>query len=82
MIEPKHIIEALKQIDANTPIEAYMTSLYSQLPKCIQRAIGTLQCAQLEPNYREVRTRLMAELNFDVHQHIRAEQERILKRPR
>lgn len=82
MIEPRHIIAALKTIDANTPIEAFMTNLYAQLPKCIQRAIGTLQCAQLEPEYREIRTRLMAEYGFDVHQHIREKQERILKRPR
>ena len=81
-IEPKHFIEALKRIDANTPVESFIQGLYAQLPKCIQRAIGTLQCVQLEDDYRVLRTRLMADLGFDLHQHIRAQIEKILTRPR
>lgn len=82
MIEPRHIIQALETIDANTPVETFLRGLYDQLPKCVQRAIGTLQCTQLEPGYKAIRTRLMAEFGIDLHQHIRAEIERILKRPR
>ena len=82
MIEPKHIIHALKTVDANTPLETFLQGLYKQLPRCVQRAIGTLQCTQLEPEYKAIRTRLMTEFGFDLHQHIRAEIERILKRPR
>ncbi len=82
MIEPKHIIEKLKQINANTPIEAFVQGIYNQLPRCVQRAIGTLQCTQLEPEYKAVRLRLMTDFNFDIHQHIRAQIEVIIKRPR
>jgi hypothetical protein len=82
MIEPRHIIQALQTIDGNTPLETFIRGLFDQLPRCVQRAIGTLQCTQLEPEYKALRTRLMAEFGFDLHQHIRAEIERILKRPR
>lgn len=81
-IEPRHIIDALKKINAYTPIEAFIQGLYQQLPTCVQRAIGTLQCAQLEPEYRNIKARLMADFGFDLHQHIRDQIQKILMRPR
>lgn len=81
-IEPRHIIDALKNINADTPIEHLMQTLYSQLPRCVQRAIATLQCTQLETEYKALRSSLMIDYKFDLHQHIRDEVERILKRPR
>lgn len=81
-IEPRHIIEALTNVNADTPLETLMEQLYAQLPKCVQRAVGTLQYAQLEPQYKGIRTRLMDEFGFDVHQHIRNQTLKIMQRPR
>lgn len=81
-IEPAGIIAALKQINKDTPIPHYMENIYQALPTCIQRAIATLQCAQLELGYKEQVERMQTEFGFDLHQSIKDQVQKILTRRR
>lgn len=81
-IEPAGIIAAIKLINKDTPIEHYMQNIYVALPNCIQRAIATLQCTQLELDYRSEVARMQAEFNFDLHKHIQGQIAKILARRR
>lgn len=81
-IEPAGIIKALQTINQDTPIESFMNQLYMQLPTCINRAIATLQCAQLEKEYKPLVEKMKVEFDFDLHLSIRNQIEKILTRKR
>lgn len=81
-IEPAGIIQALQTITQNDNINDKMSQIFVQLPTCIQRAIATLQCTQLEKEYKELATKLKLQNDFDLPQWIRDTIEQIVTRKR
>jgi hypothetical protein len=81
-IEPAGIIQAIKEINKDTPIEHYMQNIYAALPTCVQRAIATIQCTQLELDYKQQVARMQTEFNFDLHKHLQDQIQTILTRRR
>lgn len=81
-IEPSGVIRELKKIQAATDIAPVLEAVYSQLPTCINRAIGTLQCTQLELEYKGLNTKMKVEFDFDLHQAFRDQITKILNRKR
>jgi hypothetical protein len=81
-IEPSGIIYLLKKIEVAADIETTLAEIYINLPTCINRAIGTLQCTQLENEYRGVMQKLKVDFEFDLHQAFKDQVGKILARPR
>lgn len=81
-IEPAGVVQLLKLIQTAEDIEPCLARIYSQLPTCINRAIGTLQCTQLELEYKGIVARLKADFAFDLHQEFKDQVAKILARKR
>lgn len=81
-IEPAGIIRILENIDANTNMQDTMARIFSQLPTCIQRAVATLQCAQLEKEYKGQVLKLQQLHGFDLPQWMRDRTQQIITRQR
>jgi hypothetical protein len=81
-IEPSGVIQQLKKIVSAADIEPCLAGIYIQLPTCINRAIGTLQCTQLELEYKGIVARMQTEFEFDLHQAFKDQVAKILARPR
>lgn len=81
-IEPAGIIRALNTIDQNTNMDDIMPRIFAALPTCIQRAVATLQCAQLEKEYKGLVLKLKAQNDFDLPQWMREMTQRVIMRQR
>jgi hypothetical protein len=81
-IEPAGIVQRLKLIEKVEDIEPCLQSIYVQLPTCINRAVGTLQCTQLEMGYKGLMEKMKIEYDFDLHQAFKNQVALILARKR
>lgn len=81
-IEPAGIVQRLKLIEKAEDIEPCLQSIYLHLPTCINRAIGTLQCSQLEQGYKGLVEKMKVEFDFDLHQAFKDQVVVILSRKR
>lgn len=81
-IEPSGVIFELNRVSTVDEIRPCLDRIFSYLPTCINRAIGTIQCAQLEPAYKTINARFKAEFDFDLHQAFKDQVALILARKR
>jgi hypothetical protein len=80
-IEPAGIIKALQSID-DTNLQATLDQIFFLLPSCIQRAMATLQCAQLEKEYKGIVLQFKKQYHFDLPQWMRDRTMQIIERRR
>lgn len=78
---PTQIFSALRNLPPGFAAEHWIISrIYSQLPRCKQRAIASLHCSMLEDEYKELCSIYKTEHNYDLHQKFRGMIEEVYKR--
>lgn len=81
MIRPDEVIDLLKRIPEGFPPEHYIIArIESRLPQCKQRAIATIHCSMLEPEYKELCQLFQEKHNYNLHQKFKTILDAIYKR--
>lgn len=81
MIRPDEVIQLLKNVPDGFPIEHYIIArIEARLPQCKQRAIATIHCSMLEPEYKELCQLFQEKHNYNLHQKFKTVLDAINKR--
>lgn len=81
MITYNQILLLLKNAPKGAPIEhLFAARIIPHLPKCKQRAIATVQCAMLDPDYKCLCDLYQKDYGFDLHHKMKSIVAEIYKR--